>query len=272
MVLSRSRNGIFMQLLVNRSSIGSSDLWKRAKSLRGQLLAAFSFAITSKHRSGSDPSTADELIQPEKLDTFTADTAFFDLSWGKDTSTLDQGRGQWQGIHPHKLIYAIKSLQRGSNAATMVNMPAERLWGDFTQNTFVASFLDAAFHFSGYKNGVFMRFIEPVNVILSENSTLPQHLFKRLQQQLTEAVMLGLKEAGTPYDACFLTNLHVDIFPEDGLELLGPDSKFSRRTRRIHKKLENLSDDEFWEDGGELEDLHAQVAQGQQRMHGPPPL
>ena len=87
--------------------------------------------ITSKRRGGSDPDTADELIQPEKLDTFTADTAFFDLFWGKDTSTLDRGRGQWQGIHPHKLVYAIKSLQRGANAATMVNIPAARLctWG-----------------------------------------------------------------------------------------------------------------------------------------------
>ena len=143
-----------------------------------------------------------------------------------------------------------------------------RLWGDFTQNTFVSSFLDAAFHFSGYKNGVFTRFIEPVNVILSDNSTLPLHLFKRLQLQLTEAVMLGLKEAGTSYDACFLTKLHVEIFPEDGMELLGPDSKFSRRIRRIQKKLENLSDDEFWEDGGAIEDLRAQVVKGQQRMQG----
>ena len=272
MVLSRSHNGIIMQLLVNMSSIGSSDLWKREKSLQWQLLVVFSFAITSKHRGGSDPSMADELIQPEKLDTFTADTALFDLFWGKDSSTLDRGRGQWQGIHPHKLIYAIKSLQRGSNAVTMVNIPAEHLWGDFMQNTFVASFLDTVFHFSGYKNGIFMQFIELVNVILSKNSTLPQHLFKRLQLQLTEAVMLGLKEAGTPYDACFLTNSHVNIFPEDGLELLGPDSKFSRRIRRIQKKLENLSDDEFWEDGGELEALHAQVVQGQQCMQGTPPL
>ena len=268
MVLSRSRNGIFMQLLVNRASIGSSDIWKRAKALRGQLLSAFSFAITSKRRGGSDADTADELIQPDKLDTFTADTAFFDLFWGKDTSTLDRGRGQWQAIHPHKLVYAVKSLQRGSNAATMCNIPADRLWGDFTQNTFVATLLDAAFHFSGYKNGVFTRFIEPVNVILSDNSTLPTHLYKRLQLQLTEAVLLGLKEAGTAYDACFLTNSHVDIFPEDGMELLGPDSKFSRRMRRIEKKLENLSDDEFWEDGNTIDDLRAQVAKGQQRMQG----
>ena len=41
MVLSRSRNGSFMQLLVNRSSFGSSDPWRRAKSLRGQLLATW---------------------------------------------------------------------------------------------------------------------------------------------------------------------------------------------------------------------------------------
>ena len=55
----------------------------------------------------------------------------------------------------------------------------------------MSSFLDAAltFHFSGYKNDVFTRFIEPVNIILSENSTLSQHWFNRQQQQLTDAVM-----------------------------------------------------------------------------------
>ena len=84
--------------------------------------------------------------------------------------------------------------------------------------------------------------------------------------------MLGLKEAGTSYDACFLTNSHVGIFPQDGSELLAPDSKFSRRINRIQKKLENLSDDEFWEDGTELDALRTQVDQGQQRMQGTPPL
>ena len=138
MVLSRSCNGIFMQLLVNRSGIGAPDLCKRAKSLQGQLLAAFSFVVTSTRRGGSDPATADELVQPEKLDTFTADTAFFDLFWGKDCSSLDRGRGQWQCTHPHKLVYAVKSLQRGSGAAIMSNTPEDRIWGNFTQNTFVS--------------------------------------------------------------------------------------------------------------------------------------
>ena len=82
--------------------------------------------------------------------------------------------------------------------------------------------------------------------------------------------MLGLKEAGTPYDACFLTNSHVNIFHEDGLELLPPDSKFSRRIKLIQKELENLSDDEFWEDTDSFSDLRTQIAQGQQRMQGTP--
>ena len=80
--------------------------------------------------------------------------------------------------------------------------------------------------------------------------------------------MLGLKEAGTPYDACFLTNSHVDIFPEEGLKLLPPDSKFSIRIKRIQKRLENLSDDEFWEDADSFGALRTQIAQGQQRMQG----
>ena len=88
MVLTRSRNGIFMQLLVNRNIIEASELWKRAKAIRGQLLPAFSFTVTSKRRGGSDPATKNQLVQPEKLDTFTSDASFFDLLWGKDGTSV----------------------------------------------------------------------------------------------------------------------------------------------------------------------------------------
>ena len=93
-----------------------------------------------------------------------------------------------------------------------------------------------------------------------------------LQTQITAAIYLGLDEAGIPYNACFVTNSHVETFPEEGLRLLPEDSKYSRRLLRIQRKIDNLSDDEFWEDGGELEALRAQVVQGQQRMQGTPLL
>ena len=265
MVLTRSRNGLFMQLLVNRNNIGASELWKRAKAIRGQLLPAFSFAITSRRRGGPDPATADELIQPDKLDTFTAEVSFFDLFWGKDGTSV---RGKWSKLHPHKLVFSIKSLQRGSKAVAMFDIPEEKRWGDFTQNTFVAGYLDAAFHFSGYKNGVFTAFIEPANSLLSENSNLAPRRFAVLQKQVTSAICLGLDEAGVPYNACFTTNSHSDSYPEEGLQLLPGDSKYSRRISRIRRKLDNLSDDEFWDNDNVVEDLRAQVEKGQQRMKG----
>ena len=223
-----------MQLLVNRNNIGASELWKRAKAIRGQLLPAFSFAVTSRRRGGPDPATANELIQPDKLDTFTADASFFDLFWGKDGSSV---RGKWSKIHPHKVVFAIKSLQRGSKAVRMVDMPEDKRWGDFTQNTFVAGYLDSAFHFSGFKNGVFTAFIEPANTLLSENSNLAPRRFAVLQRQVTSAVYLGLDEAGVPYNACFATNSHSDSYPEEGLRLLPDDSKYSRRLACIQCKL-----------------------------------
>ena len=265
MVLTRSRNGIFMQLLVNRNGIGASELWKRAKSIRGQLLPAFSFAVTSKRRGGPDPATENDLVQPEKLDTFTADVAFFDLFWGRDGSSL---RGKWSKIHPHKVVFSIKSMQRGSKAVAMFDIAESKRWGDFTQNTFVSSYLDAAFHFSGYKNGVFSQFIEPANAILSENSNLASRRFSVLQKHVTEAVYMGLDEAGVTYSACFITNSHIEAFPEDGLRLLPEDSKYSRRLLRIQRKLDNLSDDEFWDDDNIVDELRAQMEKGQQRMKG----
>ena len=234
MVLTRSRNGIFMQLLVNRNSIGASELWKRAKAIRGRLLPAFSFAVTSKRKGGSDPATANQLVQllvqPEKLDTFTADTSFFDLFWGKDGTSV---RGKWSKIHPHKVVFSIGSLQRGSKAIALFDIAEDRRWGDFTQNTFMSAYLDAAFHFSGYKNDVFTKFIEPAIALLSENSNLASRRFTVLQKQVTAAVYLGLDEAGVPYNACFVTNSHVEAFPEEGLWLLPDDSKYSRRLHRI---------------------------------------
>ena len=150
----------------------------------------------------------------------------------------------------------------------MFEIAEDKRWGDFTQNTFVAAYLDAAFHFSGYKNGVFTKFIEPANTVLSENSNLASRRFAVLQKEVTAAVYLGLNEAGIPYNACFVTNSHVDAYPEDGVRLLPDDSKYSKRLSRIQRKLDNLSDDEFWDDDNVVEALRVQVEQSRQRMKG----
>ena len=168
------------------------------------------------------------------------------------------------------MVFSIGSLQRGSKAIALFDIAEDRRWGDFTQNTFVSSYLDAAFHFSGYKNGVFTEFIQPANALLSENSNLATRRFTVLQKQVTAAVYLGLDEAGVPYNACFVTNSHVESFPEEGLRLLPDDSKYSRRLQRIQRKLDNLSDDEFWDDDNIVDDLRAQMEKGQQRMKGEP--
>ena len=150
----------------------------------------------------------------------------------------------------------------------MFNIAEDKRWGDFTQNTFVSAYLDAAFHFSGYKNGVFSQFIEPANALLSENSNLASRRFAVLQKQITAAVHLGLDEAGIPYNACFVTNSHVETFPEEGLRLLPEDSKYSRRLLRIQRKIDNLSDDEFWDNDNLVDELRLQMEKGQQRMKG----
>ena len=273
MVLSRSRNGLFMQLLVNRNNIGSAELWKRAKALRGQMPAAFSFAVTARRRGGSDPAKANELVQPMKLDTFEIETSFMDLFWGKDSGSKDGSqRGQWQKIDPHALLYNIKRMQRGSYVSKF-NISVDRIWGDFTQNTNVLPFLDAAFHFSGYKNGVFTDFIAPANAILNDNSNLAVKRLASLQRKVTAAVKLGLQEAGIPYSACFTTNSHMDGFPEEGKQLLPDDSKYSRRLARIQSKLDKLSDEEFWSDDDTTDnssELQQKLKSANQRLNGVP--
>ena len=73
----------------------------------------------------------------------------------------------------------------------MFDIAESKRWGDFTQNTFVSSYLDTAFHFSGYKNGVFSQFIEPANVMLSENSNLASRRFSVLQKRLASLTTLA---------------------------------------------------------------------------------
>ena len=60
----------------------------------------------------------------------------------------------------------------------------------------------------------------------------------------------------------------MEAFPEEGLWILPDDSKYSRRLHRIQRKLDNLSDDEFWDDDNIVDDLRVQVEKGQQRMKG----
>ena len=105
-------------------------------------------------------------------------------------------------------------------------------------------------------------------MLCSANSSLASRRFTVLQRQVTAAVYLGLDEAGVPYNACFVTNSHVEAFPEEGLRLLPDDSKYSRRLHPIQRKLDNLSDDECWDDDNVVDDLRVQMEKGQQRMKG----
>ena len=83
---------------------------------------------------------------------------------------------------------------------------------------------------------------------------------------------MGLDEAGVTYNACFITDSHIEAFPEEGLRLLPDDSNYSRRLLRIQRKLDNLSDDEFWDDDNIVDELRSQMEKGQQRMKGRSPL
>ena len=148
MVLTRSRNGIFMHLLVNRNSIGSSELWKRPRKCEGR---CYQFSRLQLHPSageGSDPATENELIQPDKLDTLLQ-------RWPSSTCFGARIVLQYEASGEKSTLiswaFPIKPLQRGSNAITMFDMAEDKQCGDFTQNTFVATYLEAAFHLSGYK-------------------------------------------------------------------------------------------------------------------------
>ena len=205
-----------------------------------------SFALTAK------PDAQDVLVQHTDLATYKVDMTLYSQFWGDK-------RGDWQNILPHNLVHSIKSMKRSASNVTMHEATESRRWGYPTQNNVARSFLDNAFHFCGYDNGVFSAFIKPFNDILEENSDLSPKKKHTLQERVTSAISLGLREAGSAFADQFTSNSHLDPFPQDGASLLPLDSMASRELSNIWDNLEKLENKSFWGEDNELDELHEEV-------------
>jgi hypothetical protein len=256
MAVSRSKVGLFLQLFTRRQSLGSAEIWKRVPRLKMHLRDAMSFALTAK------PDANNVLVQHTDLATYKMDLALYNQFWGDK-------RGEWHNILPHNLVHSIKAMKRSATNVTMYEAKESRRWGYATQNNAARGFLDNAFHFCGYDNGVFSAFIKPFNDILEENSDLTSKKKHTLQERVTNAISLGLREAGAAFADQFTSNSHLDPFPQNGTSLLPKHSMASRELSNINDNLEKLENKSFWGEDQELNELQEQVRLLKQQ--GPPP-
>ena len=97
MAITRSKIGLFMQLLTRRQTLGAAEIWKRVPRLKIHLKAAMSFALTAK------PDDKNVLQQHTDLARLSVDSAFFHQFWGDK-------RGDWENILPHKLVHSFGGL------------------------------------------------------------------------------------------------------------------------------------------------------------------
>ena len=194
------------------------------------------------------------LQQHTDLARFSVDSSFFNQFWGDK-------KGDWGNIFPHELVHSIKVMKRSATNVTMYETAENRRWGNPTQNNVAKVFLDNAFHFSGYNNGVFSDFISPFNDVLEENSDLTGEKKTTLQRRVMNAVTLGLREAGAAYADQFTSNSHLDPFPQDGHSLLSPNSMAARELANIQANVEKPENKSFWEEDEELEELKQEVAE-----------
>ena len=75
-------------------------------------------------------------------------------------------------------------------------------------------------YFIGFSNGLFTTFIRHENKVLESAKTLPQVDYHTIQGKVTEAVKVGMHQAGEDFRSVMKTITHAAHFPTDGQHLL----------------------------------------------------
>ena len=242
--IGRSKFPLYLQLLVNRDSLGSSEVAKNAKSLRNYRTAAFSFAITA------EADDNDNLVQTDKDASYTVlnkfDTTFW--SW------------EWEALDPFALIFDIQKHRIGESRASLMMHCDEFMYGDIAANRAAAEYMDRAYYSVGFTNGVFTNFMAPANKVLEMAKGIHADDFKTVRRGVTAAVKRGLTDAGADMKAAMSTSTHKKKFPQDGSRLLQlKESPYQKMLDAITQQLTAMTNTDFWQDRRKKE-IEAQEA------------
>lgn len=246
--LGRCRFPLYMQMLVNRDSLGSSEAAKHAKSLRKFRTDAFTFAITAESDDQNILVQTNTDARYELLNKF--DTNFWNWHW----DTMD----------PFALVYDIQKHRIGKRRATLLREPGECVYGDDSANRVAAEYMDRAFYFIGFDNGVFTNFMMHANKTLENAKGIPKDDFITVQRKVTAAVRRGLKEAATNMSAVMSTATHRTKFPHEGERLIEvKGSAYKKMLDEVDVQLTKMANDDFWEDRKQKEEHEAKAMKAQ---------
>ena len=237
-LIGRSRLPLYLQMLVWRDSLGSSEVARSARQLRPHRTSAFSFALTSAEDEHQT------LVQDKKFAAYVVlasfDKAFWDFNWGE--------------LDPFALLHHITKHVKGSRSS-LLSAPGDCLYGKADSNRSVSEIMDRAMYFIGFSNGVFTNFIQHANKVLESAKTLPQVDYHTIQRKVTEAVKVGMRQAGEDFRSVMKTITHATRFPNEGKHLLLlKDSSYINLLKAAQERIDIIDNEDFWDDRKKEED------------------
>ena len=176
--LHTSREPLVVQLLHTRGNIPGSAPLSRVKELRTHCRKTMSYCVTASP-DPTDPDGKKLVVHKRWVSFLMSKQAFNDLF-----------TANWHAFDPHQLIYELGHAKKPETVKVVVSKILR--WGHYVYNSSVSVFLDRAFHFMGYENGVFSDFIAPVQAILADTANSDRDDKEDHMEDVTVIVTEGL--------------------------------------------------------------------------------
>ena len=123
---------------------------------------------------------------------------------------------------------------------------------------------DRLAYFAGYKNGVYTKFLEPIQNILIESPDADEDDYLDIQEACTQAVILGHTEIHKHLHIFLCTDSPHVVFPFQGVSLVSPDGEFAATLAQLKLDVKNPHITLYKRRTAKLKALHAIPSKMQQ--------
>jgi len=123
---------------------------------------------------------------------------------------------------------------------------------------------DRLAYFAGYKNGVYTKFLEPIQNILIESPDADEDDYLDIQEACTQAVILGHTEIHKHLHIFLCTDSPHVVFPFQGVSLVSPDGEFAATLAQLKLDVKNPHSTLYKRRTAKLKALHAIPSKMQQ--------
>ena len=243
-ILSRCKIPVLTRLLHTYKTMGVSDVFAQAYTLRVHVHKAASYAVVAE----ADPKT-NKLSVPPGLENFEIDADWWAKFWKCSYLKLDF----------HELTYMVTLKLNGGEATERYVARTKALtWGDVSTNLATAELADNLFHFKGWDSGVFVDVVQEVNKRLLHTHNLNDTNKLVVQRDCTKAMQLAIAEMTASHELLLLADSPVAKFPHKGTRLLDTGSAFYSALKDLDENLKLLRSTRKWQGDnaeGEREEL-----------------